>query len=76
MDESSQLCEPRHDGLWRSIDRAATWMRIDDEPHRFGGVNALAADLRVFGRVYIGTSGRGIVGASITTSETMKNTVA
>lgn len=48
-------------GFFRSDDAGATWVRINDDQHQFGGVNDITGDPRVFGRVYIATSGRGIV---------------
>jgi hypothetical protein len=38
-----------------------TWQRIDDPQHQFGSINCLAGDPRQYGRVYLGTNGRGIV---------------
>lgn len=49
-------------GIWRSTDSGETWQRINDDLHQFGAIgNCLAADLRVFGQVYFGTNGRGII---------------
>ncbi|HEY2409700.1 MAG TPA: hypothetical protein VGI10_27030 [Polyangiaceae bacterium] len=48
-------------GILRSDDAGATFTRIDDDAHRFGYVNHLVGDPRVYGRVYLGTGGRGIV---------------
>ncbi|MCJ8165874.1 xyloglucanase [Pontibacter sp. E15-1] len=48
-------------GFYRSDDAGGTWLRIDDAQHQFGGVNDITGDPRHFGRVYIATSGRGIV---------------
>jgi hypothetical protein len=48
-------------GLFRSDDYARTWIRIDDDRHRFGWVNHVTGDPRVYGRVYFGTGGRGII---------------
>ncbi|KAI0724491.1 hypothetical protein C8T65DRAFT_734111 [Cerioporus squamosus] len=49
-------------GYFRSDDAGANWVKINDAAHGFGSAsaNCLAADLRVYGRVYIGTNGRGI----------------
>lgn len=47
-------------GLFRSVDEAGAWVRIHEESQQFHSVRALAGDSRIFGRVYVGTSGRGI----------------
>jgi len=49
-------------GIFRSIDAGQTWVRINDDQHRWGraGDTAITGDPRIFGRVYIGTNGRGI----------------
>ncbi len=47
--------------LFRSTDNGASWVRIDDAAHEYGYTNTIQADPRVFGRVYLGTGGRGIV---------------
>jgi len=48
-------------GLYRSDDAGANWTAIDDAAHRFGSINYIAGDPREFGRVYLGTGGRGIL---------------
>jgi xyloglucan-specific exo-beta-1,4-glucanase len=48
-------------GFFRSDDVGATWVRINDDQHQFGFSGAIAGDPRVFGRVYVGTGGRGIL---------------
>jgi hypothetical protein len=48
-------------GVYRSTDAGATWLRINDDAHQYGGVSVIAGDPRIFGRVYIGTNGRGIL---------------
>ncbi len=48
-------------GLFRSVDEGQSWQRINDDAHQFGGVNILEGDPRVFGRLYLGTHGRGIL---------------
>ncbi len=50
-----------HKGLFRSTDSGASWQRIDDDAHRFGWLNHVTGDPRVFGRVYFATGGRGII---------------
>jgi xyloglucan-specific exo-beta-1,4-glucanase len=49
-------------GVWRSLDEGESWERINDDQHQWGGrFRCIAGDPRIFGRVYIGTDGRGIV---------------
>jgi hypothetical protein len=48
-------------GTYRSDDGGTTWQRIDDPQHQFGVISVLAGDRNQYGRVYLGTSGRGIV---------------
>ena len=48
--------------IWRSSDEGASWLRINDARHQYGQrFRCIAGDPRVFGRVYVGTDGRGIV---------------
>jgi hypothetical protein len=48
--------------IWRSDDEGRSWIRNNDDRHEYGRrFRCLAADQRVFGRVYVGTDGRGIV---------------
>ena len=47
-------------GIFRSIDEAKTWVRINDDAHQWGLVLQVAGDPRIYGRVYVGTHGRGI----------------
>ena len=48
-------------GIFRSDDAGITWTRINDDAHQFGTLGVIAGDPRVYGRVYIGTSGRGVL---------------
>jgi hypothetical protein len=48
-------------GLFRSEDDGRHWTRIDDDAHRYGEIRLVVGDPRVYGRVYLGTHGRGIV---------------
>jgi len=48
-------------GVYRSDDIGVTWQRIDDPQHQFGWINCLTGDPRLYGRVYLGTGGRGIL---------------
>ncbi|KDQ63817.1 carbohydrate-binding module family 1 protein [Jaapia argillacea MUCL 33604] len=49
-------------GYFRSDDGGVNWVQINDAAHGFGSAasNPLTADPRIYGRVYIGTNGRGI----------------
>jgi xyloglucan-specific exo-beta-1,4-glucanase len=49
------------DGFFRSDDRGERWVRINDDQHQYGGGSVIIGDPRVYGRAYVGTSGRGIV---------------
>ena len=50
------------EAIWRSEDAGASWIRINDAEHEYGRrFRVISADQRVFGRVYVGTDGRGIV---------------
>jgi photosystem II stability/assembly factor-like uncharacterized protein len=48
-------------GIFRSDDGARTWLRINDDQHQWGLVLQIAGDPRKYGRVYVGTHGRGIL---------------
>ncbi|MBC8138402.1 MAG: hypothetical protein H8F28_21190 [Fibrella sp.] len=45
--------------LYRSVDSGKSWTRINPATHGLNGINPLIADMQVFGRVYVGTGGRG-----------------
>ena len=48
-------------GFFRSDNAGSTWTRINDNLHQFGYINVMTGDPRVYGRIYLGTSGRGVV---------------
>ncbi|GAA2700342.1 cellulose binding domain-containing protein [Actinoplanes palleronii] len=55
------------DGVFRSDDTGASWLRINDDKHQYGNMgDALTGDPRIWGRVYLGTNGRGILYADRT----------
>jgi photosystem II stability/assembly factor-like uncharacterized protein len=47
-------------GIFRSDDGARDWVRINDDQHQWGLVLQVAGDPKKYGRVYVGTHGRGI----------------
>ncbi len=48
-------------GIFRSIDGGTSWSRINDDTHQWGRrFRVITGDPRIFGRVYLGTDGRGI----------------
>ncbi|MBL7258965.1 cellulose binding domain-containing protein [Paractinoplanes lichenicola] len=57
-------------GVFRSDDTGTSWVRINDDQHQYGNAgDALAGDPRIYGRVYLGTNGRGILYADRTGPE-------
>ena len=51
-------------GVFRSTDTGATWRRINDDQHQYGGpgdAQFVIGDANTFGVVYMSTAGRGIV---------------
>lgn len=61
-------------GIFRSLDAGLSWHPVDDEAHHFGWVGVLAGDPQVFGRVFLGTNGLGVIVAEPlpVTSETTR----
>jgi xyloglucan-specific exo-beta-1,4-glucanase len=50
-------------GVYRSTDSGASWVRVNDDAHEYGGLangQFVVGDRNVFGRVYMSTAGRGI----------------
>jgi photosystem II stability/assembly factor-like uncharacterized protein len=48
-------------GVFRSDDEGGTWRRITDSTHEYGVRNTVIGDSRIYGRVYLGTNGRGVL---------------
>jgi photosystem II stability/assembly factor-like uncharacterized protein len=50
-------------GIFRSVDAGSTWTRINDDRSQFGGSvgGVITGDPDVFGRVYVGSNGRGVL---------------
>ncbi len=53
------------DGLFRSTDEGASWVRINDDRNRFGTIHQVTGDPKLFGRVYVAAEGRGILYATL-----------
>jgi photosystem II stability/assembly factor-like uncharacterized protein len=48
-------------GVYRSDNGGKNWARINDERHQYASITTITGDPRIFGRVYMGTNGFGIV---------------
>ena len=46
-------------GIFRSDDVARNWVRINDDLHQWGLLLQITGDPKLYGRVYVGTHGRG-----------------
>ncbi|MET9438391.1 RICIN domain-containing protein [Streptomyces sp. NPDC006551] len=50
-------------GVFRSTDKGTTWLRVNDDAHQWGnigGSGVITGDPDTYGRVYVGTNGRGL----------------
>ena len=49
-------------GLMRSTDQGASWVRVNDDAHQYGGFigRFVTGDMNTYGTVYMSTNGRGI----------------
>jgi xyloglucan-specific exo-beta-1,4-glucanase len=58
-------------GVYRSDNAGTDWVRINDDTHQYGNMGeAITGDPRVYGRVYLGTNGRGVLVADPTGATT------
>ncbi len=48
-------------GFYRSTNVGKSFVRINDDQHQYGNAYIVEGDSRVYGRIYIGTNGRGII---------------
>ncbi len=48
-------------GFFRSDDGGNNWVRINDDKHQYGFTRVITGDPRIYGRVYFGAGGRGII---------------
>jgi xyloglucan-specific exo-beta-1,4-glucanase len=51
-------------GIYRSTDAGASWVRINDDQHQFGGPangQFITGDVNLYGRVYMSTAGLGTI---------------
>jgi xyloglucan-specific exo-beta-1,4-glucanase len=49
-------------GIYRSDDAGFNWKRINDNQHQYALTNStITGDPRIYGRIYFGTNGRGII---------------
>lgn len=48
-------------GVFRSDDGGSSWIKINDDAHQYGWPHSISGDSRIYGRVYLGTNGRGIL---------------
>ncbi len=57
------LARQRHFlAIWRSVDIGRLWQRLNGRRHVYGQrLSCVTGDPRIFGRVYVGTNGRGIL---------------
>ncbi|MBA2680304.1 MAG: cellulose binding domain-containing protein, partial [Ktedonobacteraceae bacterium] len=56
-------------GVFRSDDAGSTWIQINDSQHQYGATCCVTGDPRIYGRVYFGTNGLGIIYGDIAGSQ-------
>ncbi|WP_221269009.1 hypothetical protein HDF18_07715 [Mucilaginibacter sp. X5P1] len=57
------------DGIFRSDDKGKNWVRINDDTHRWSLILQITGDPKKYGRVYVGTHGRGTFYGDISQSK-------
>ncbi len=63
-------------GFFRCDDGVGTaWTRVNDNQHQFGSPSFCAGDEQVYGRIYLGTNGRGILYGDLASVSTPTPTV-
>lgn len=66
-------------GIHRSTDEGATWTRINDDAHEYGGPGNgqfVIGDMNTYGRVYMSSVGRGIILGDLQTGTNASPTVS
>jgi photosystem II stability/assembly factor-like uncharacterized protein len=48
-------------GIFRSTNEGVSWLRVNDDRHQYGFIFKVTGDPRIFGRVYLGANGRGVL---------------
>lgn len=51
-------------GVWRSTDTGASWVRVNDDAHEYGGPangHFVVGDMNTYGVVYMSSAGRGVL---------------
>lgn len=48
-------------GIYRSDDAGSSWIQINDSQHQYGQNCCITGDPRIYGRIYLGTNGLGII---------------
>jgi hypothetical protein len=64
-------------GIFRSDNEGASWVRINDDQHQYAWTGkVITGDPRIYGRVYFGTNGRGIIYGDIQTTTLSRQIVS
>jgi xyloglucan-specific exo-beta-1,4-glucanase len=61
------------EGIYRSIDNGATWALVNDTTHQYGNINTMSADPNTYGRVFLGTGGRGLIYGQISGTSSIQS---